>query len=320
MWEAAKIPGGEGGTPAAAPGGRRILHRPAATDMRPAAPDPARPAAEAGREAGDVMRFERVRPRSLPGLVACIWEQRATRPARWRILPSGWVELIFRLGERIAVRGARQIGPDTDAIRGVCFLSGLHTRPLDLAVEGFHTFGVQLHPAAVPALFGLPCAEVRDAAVAGDRVLADLGRVEDRLRAAPDFAARARWMEAELARRLVAADRLDDALEMWRLSQALPTVDTSARELDRRLGYSRSHAHRLFGEWFGQPAGDAIRMRRFVRAVRALHGDGGTLTEVGHRVGYFDQSHFIRDFRTFAGMTPGAYRRRRGATPGQLPG
>lgn len=280
-------------------------------------PCPVEEAAEVGRTD---MGFQRYRPQRLSPLVAVIWEQRATLPSRWRILPSGWVELLFRLGPAIRMGGETagrvSVGPASQ----FCFLSGLHTRPLDFAFEAFHMFGVQMHPVAVRAYFGLPCSEVVDAAVAGDLVLPDLPRIEDGLRSAPDFAARARWMEAELVDRLCGAGQIETALQMQALASTLTARGvTSARELDRRLGYSRSHAHRLFGEWLGQSATDAIRLARFVRAIHALHSDGGTLTEIGHRVGYFDQSHFIRDFRAFADMTPGEYRRQRWTTPGQLP-
>jgi AraC-like DNA-binding protein len=34
---------------------------------------------------------------------------------------------------------------------------------------------------------------------------------------------------------------------------------------------------------------------------------GVELTQIAHACGYFDQSHFIHDFRAFSGMRPGEY-------------
>lgn len=264
------------------------------------------------------MHFESYRPRALPDMVEEIWEQRSAEGQRWRILPTGWVELIFRLGPPFTLQKARLLGPDADPLRQFCFLSGLHTRPLDLSFAGFHVFGIRLHPVAVRALFGVPCSEVRDGAADGDLVLGDLARIEDRLRMAPDFLSRARWMEDELSTRLWNRDTLSTAERMRRLSAMLPSVIASGGDISRLVGYSRSHTHRIFAEWLGQSTTHVIRMTRFVCATQALHGVDASVSRIGYRLGYFDQAHFIREFRKYSGMTPGEYRRQKGATPGQL--
>jgi AraC-like DNA-binding protein len=265
------------------------------------------------------VHFNQYRPRHLLGLVERIWEQRSSGAGGWRILPSGWVELIFRLGPPFSLQKARRLRPDAAPTRQFCFLSGLHTRPLDLAFDTLHVFGVRLHPVAVRALFGLPCTELRDSAVDGAIVVPDLARIEDRLRSAPDFQARARWLEGELLVRLSRHDVGGTAERMLSLATVLPVVrPVPGRELLSRLGYSRSHAHRVFTEWFGQSTTATIRLARFVRALHELHRGDGSLADVAYRLGYYDQAHFIHHFKEYAGMTPGEYRRRKGVAPEQL--
>jgi len=266
------------------------------------------------------MQIESWRPRELPGMVVELWEQRSATRQTWRILPTGWVELIFRLGPAFSLHRARLLGPDADPIRHFCFLSGLHTRPLDLSFDEFHVFGVRMHPVAVRTLFGIPCSEVRDGAVEGALVLDDLARIEDGLRSATDFPSRARWMERELSERLRRVDVRGAAERMWRVTRSLPMGRPApGRELARSMDYSRSHTHRLFTEWLGQSVTDVARLTRFVHATRALHRDDGPLSTIALRLGYFDQAHFNREFREYAEMTPGEYRRRGGPAPGQLP-
>jgi AraC-like DNA-binding protein len=43
-----------------------------------------------------------------------------------------------------------------------------------------------------------------------------------------------------------------------------------------------------------------VRFRHAVRAYRP----GLTLTQLAYDAGYFDQSHLIREFRAFTGLTP----------------
>ena len=48
-----------------------------------------------------------------------------------------------------------------------------------------------------------------------------------------------------------------------------------------------------------------IRVRRFNEALRLMQtGQYDTLTEVAYALNFHDQSHFIRDIKTFTGITP----------------
>ena len=50
------------------------------------------------------------------------------------------------------------------------------------------------------------------------------------------------------------------------------------------------------------------RLARFLRACRRLrHAPGARLTRLAHDAGFYDQAHFIHEFRTFSGMTPGEF-------------
>lgn len=64
----------------------------------------------------------------------------------------------------------------------------------------------------------------------------------------------------------------------------------------------------LFSDHTGFSPKVFARLRRFHSALQALHQDpdrGGA--DVALVCGYFDQSHMVREFRAFAGITPGRY-------------
>lgn len=284
-------------------------------------PEPAPRDADAAPEVhpSDRMAFAWAAPVGLPAFVEGVWEQRTAATTRWCFLPTGSLELIFNLGRPFAVGDARRKGDVAPAVDGFAFLSGLHTGPLDVVLEGLHVFGVRLHPVASQALFGVPCDALLDGAVPADEVVRDLERVEDRLRSARDFASRVRCIHEHARAWAARAIDVAHAERMRRMALALARErPCSLPELHRRLGYSRSHAHRLFRTWLGQPAGDAVRLARFVRSVGAVHEGSTSLTTIAHALGYADQAHFTRTFRAYAGRTPSAYRRSRGPVPGQF--
>ncbi|TDB92753.1 AraC family transcriptional regulator [Micromonospora fluostatini] len=88
------------------------------------------------------------------------------------------------------------------------------------------------------------------------------------------------------------------------------------------LGWSRRHLAATFRREVGLPPKVTARLLRFARAHAALTADrppgtaapGGA--EVAARYGYSDQSHLIREFHEFAGVTPAALLRSHSSNAG----
>ncbi len=87
----------------------------------------------------------------------------------------------------------------------------------------------------------------------------------------------------------------------------------SVRETARELGISERRLHHVFSEDVGLSPKQWSRVRRFQRAVRALHqGAEMRWAELAVTCGYADQSHFSRDFHCFSGIDPTTYSASRG--------
>lgn len=82
----------------------------------------------------------------------------------------------------------------------------------------------------------------------------------------------------------------------------------SVRATARELGISERRLHQVFSEDVGLSPKQWSRVRRFQRAVRALHqGAEMQWAELALSCGYADQAHFSRDFRSFSGIDPTTY-------------
>ncbi|MBL6938642.1 MAG: AraC family transcriptional regulator [Alphaproteobacteria bacterium] len=88
----------------------------------------------------------------------------------------------------------------------------------------------------------------------------------------------------------------------------------------RHADVSQKKLIRLFSEQVGLTPKLYLRIARFRRMMEDLHLrpaiDWGDVVEQN---GFYDQSHFIRDFRAFAGVSPTAWLKHRGPFHGHIP-
>lgn len=232
-------------------------------------------------------------PPALAPWLECTWTLRGrTRPggARERlVLPDGCMDVIFDLSAPAGHEDA-------------AFVVGTMTRALPVAdAPETHLVGLRFHPGAAPAFLELAAHEMVDAreplaAFWG----AEAGIVRERVEETGPGV-----LEAVLHARLARARRDDP-----RVRAAVRMIGRSAGvgEVARRLGLGRRQLERRFGEAVGVPPSVLARILRFRRAAELLAGPL-PLSRVALEAGYHDQPHMNRDFRAFAGVSPGAYRR-----------
>ena len=229
------------------------------------------------------------------------------RPLRRREMPTGNVVLILSLGPAIDVHTPGSTGP---AERLTSFVAGLDDSYAVTEHAGFqHGVQVDLTPLGAFQFFGLPLSEVASRVVPLEDILGnDAPRLLERLNAAPGWETRFELLDEAIASGL--DDHLPaspDVAWAWRrLTESEGQL--SIGELAEELRCSRRHLTSRFREQLGMRPKTFARVLRFDRAVRGLRLDGGTrLAEIAHGCGYYDQAHFNRDFRRFAGSTPSEF-------------
>ena len=198
-------------------------------------------------------------------------------------------------------------------------VTGVITRRFDVTATGrAWTFAAKFRPGGLAALAGRSAQSWRDRTVPARQVLpAD---VVDRLRAldhdvpAPECAAVVDAVVAELAERSGA-----DADDRYQLVLEAIAAMLEDRELVRvaqvaaRCGLSVRHLQRLFDHYVGVSPKWVLARYRMHDAVSTIDaGYDGPLTDLAASLGWYDQSHFTRDFLSLVGATPGDYRARRG--------
>ncbi|UJR82303.1 helix-turn-helix transcriptional regulator [Sandaracinus amylolyticus] len=244
----------------------------------------------------------------LDGLVELIWaaDSYVAQAERERVLPSGAQSLVVHLGN-----GPLRVFTDEDAIDATevsgAIVCGARVTPLLIDTALGPTVGVEFKPGGARPFFDLPADAITGRVVSLDALWgASAHSLRERLMETSSPRDRVRLLEDNLLRRLARSFELDAAL---RLSlDAFEGRDlTSVGEVNRRTGLSPKRLLALFRDEVGLSPKAFWRVRRFRSALRAL--DHGTLrgAAVAAEHGYFDQAHFVREFRSLAGSTPREY-------------
>ena len=245
----------------------------------------------------------------LDACVEAVWYFRSPpRPFTLeRVLPSGRAQLIVNLAEN-RTRAYDEAGHCVVAPGAV--VSGLGTRfEIIDTDEQEHVVGVSFRAGGTVGFFREPAHTLH-----GDVPLEALwGAVGTAL---------LREALLEAATPGAALDVMERALlDAWRTRGAHPTVSfalsafrncsnvMSVGAVTGAVGMSAKRFIERFKAEVGLTPKQFCRVLRFQRAITEAHAAVAVdWADVAVRAGYFDQAHFIHDFRAFSGLTPTAYR------------
>jgi AraC-like DNA-binding protein len=217
--------------------------------------------------------------------------------AREHVLPTGCMDLVMRLDG-----GGRSSG----------VISGARSRSIVLDTsEPLSVIGVRFKPGGGAPFIRLPAGELQDTSVAPDDLWRDgAARLREQLFEAETSQGKLQTLERFLLARLQGAGHaaVDYAVTQFQRS---PTVVSVATVVER-TGLSPRRFIAAFRDQVGLTPKVFARLCRFRRAIQVLQGRSQVdWVDTAVSCGYFDQSHFIHDFRAFSGMSPSRYLRNR---------
>jgi AraC-like DNA-binding protein len=154
--------------------------------------------------------------------------------------------------------------------------------------------------------FGRPMHELANRVVSLDDAFgAEARRLEMALYDAEDWAARFDLLDDAISARIARAKLPPPVVThvMRRLVRSHGAIPIGTLAVE--AGWSHKHLVSQFTEQIGLAPKTIARVLRFgLAADRLASADGGHLADIAIDCGYYDQSHFTRDFRAFAGVTP----------------
>jgi len=216
--------------------------------------------------------------------------------------PNGGMGLIFNLGEPLYF--------DNTLVLDECFMDGTHTTSSLLGITGdVFAIGIRFLPAGAFPFFSTPLQDINNLTIKLEELKTRNSEpVIEQLRLANSM------------------NEIVIILEQWLLSNYHTTLSTSAHVLETinqiqltsgstdlknlvsQLGIGQRQLERLFKNQVGMTPKKMTRILQIERARKILRSThNNALDQTSHLDQFYDQPHFIREFKAVIGRTPSVY-------------
>lgn len=255
------------------------------------------------------MRYYTVSPSAeLSPYVRYFWvlegEASPDTPYVHRSMADGCAELVFHYQGTFDELFPDRVEQSFDA-----GLAGQSTRFRRFQIEkNFGIFGVYFFPYAIPELFSIGGGEIVNQMLDLKTVLGKQGEeLHERMALSTDNTERLKvvstFLEAKIRRSVRGSNPMHHAIRHL--------VNTNGQGSVSKLAEDTFQSTRQFQRNFKHLSGFTpktfLRIIRFQHAIGQYHQKEKSLSTIALDCGYYDQSHFIQDFRSFSGLTPRQY-------------
>jgi len=218
------------------------------------------------------------------------------------------MEVIFNLGEGIwesSVENKFYRNPPIE-------LWGQVTKPLAIKSKGRHTMlGIRFLTHSAGYFFndeiGVFNNQVSDL---GDIMGRPVKILHSQLLETTSLTRRIELIENFLLKRLAGSEKKSFRID--KVANILTSIKKNSEEdnigiIASRHGITPRYLQKLIYQHTGLSPKSFNKINRFQRSLRLITKNEQPFTSIAYDCGYFDQSHFIRDFKSFTGVTPSAY-------------
>jgi AraC-like DNA-binding protein len=223
-----------------------------------------------------------------------------------RVLADGAFEIIFHFGEAVS----RVLAHNVLEKEPSHILIGQTLKPYTiLSSNKVAMLGIKFFPHTALLFFDFPVSEMKDkygdlSNFWGDKT----DFLHEKLNKALDLHMKIDILERFLIDILLKVKRsLDPLVADTILKMQVLKTDFSIKNVCIKNSISRRHLEKKFDAQVGLSPKTLFRIMQFQDTLFDLKTKPNSLTHIGLDNGYYDQSHFIRNFKEFADCTPSQY-------------
>nr|WP_246079619.1 AraC family transcriptional regulator [Paenibacillus piri] len=228
------------------------------------------------------------------------------QPLEVKVCPSGYPGIVYQLAadrapaiENIAIRSAQSSDIP------VLFLHGQGAEPSVMRFRGtpYTTIQLVFKPHALYSLFGWDASVHNQGFLFPDQFGAK--ELEKQLLASTSNEERIALLTHFLMTIKEHNGKRDELIELTLEYIHKHIASVSVKELVAAFSISERQFQKRFTRVVGIPPHLFIRVRRVNEALRMMHsGKYERLSDIAYALNYYDQSHFIRDMKSFSWVSP----------------
>jgi AraC-like DNA-binding protein len=226
-----------------------------------------------------------------------------------RFLPDGNVNIVFDLTDYPKYIYDNETLKEIQACRNVWF-SGIRNRYITIpSGRDSEMFIINFHRGKAYPFVEMPLCELTDSVVDGDLVLTgEIMDVRQMILEAPSIPRKFYVVEKFLLRKFCKKLIINPFIEFAVNKLVKSPGQLSIEQISNKVGYSQKHLVKLFKDNVGLTPKGFLKIIRFQKAVEEIAASKEIRwAGIALDCGYYDQAHFINDFKLFSGLTPSRY-------------
>lgn len=244
--------------------------------------------------------------KDLSTLVKCYWALESPKeenPNMQTIVPDGCMEMIFHYGDFYK----QYIENGSSIIQPRSFVIGQLTKPLEIEPTGkTGIFSVRFHPEGFLPFANIAIKEMENKAVSLEKIFDKDGlTIEQAILNTTSTIERINHIETFLLSRLALVETIDKIIKSTIETIVTANGQLAIDALSKLNNINRRQLERKFSTVVGLSPKQLSKIIRLQTTLKMLINKKFTsLTGLAYEGAYYDQAHFIKDFKEFTGLTP----------------
>lgn len=226
-----------------------------------------------------------------------------------RFLPNGDTEILIDFNDQPQYIYDNESLKEIQACHNI-WASGIRTEPITIpAGTDARMMVIMCKKGMAYPFFPFPMDEISDSVIDADLIWGmSFAYLREKLLETPDVDLRFKLTEDFLVRNFLGSALLNPCVD-YALTEIIRRPDQiNLSRLSEKIGYSQKHFISMFKRQVGVTPKAYLKILRFQKAITDIeHSAKVDWMSISHDCGFYDQAHFINDFRLFSGFTPEQY-------------